>query len=164
MTLVSRTKLCLPPLMAAGTLITRGSTRGTLTMAMRLSRPSASLPDSRAMKCSDLLATCGNGCAGSRPTGTSSGRTSRSKNLLTHARISSVRSAWLRIWMLCSRKAGMTWSLKIAYCWSIRSWAARPTRSTSRGVTRPLPSRCASSMSAKRTSKNSSRLLDTMQM
>jgi hypothetical protein len=59
--------------------ITRGSTRGTLTMAIGFSRPKASLPRRRTMKLSDLLATCGKGCAGSSPTGISSGRTSRSK-------------------------------------------------------------------------------------
>ena len=37
------------------------------------------LGSSRTMKFSVLLATCGNGCAGSSPTGISSGRTSRSK-------------------------------------------------------------------------------------
>ena len=58
--------------------ITRGSTRGTLTIATLFLRPNASLPPSRAMKLSDLLATCGNGWAGSSPTGISSGRTSRS--------------------------------------------------------------------------------------
>ena len=62
-----------------GSLITRGSTRGALTMAIVVSRPNASRPDSSTMKLSVLLATCGNGCAGSSPIGVSSGRTSRSK-------------------------------------------------------------------------------------
>ena len=79
---VSSTKACWCADKASGRRITRGSTRGTLTMAMWLSRPKASLPPSLTMKLSDLLATCGNGCAGSRPTGTSSGRTCDSKKIL----------------------------------------------------------------------------------
>ena len=63
-------------------------------------RPNASLPARRAMKLSDLLATCGNGCDGSRPTGTSSGRTC---GLEERARPSAarraLRSAWLRMRM-----------------------------------------------------------------
>ena len=61
----------------AGMQKNRGRTRGTLTMAISFSRPNASLPMSRTMKLSDLLATCGNGCEGSNPTGISSGCTSR---------------------------------------------------------------------------------------
>ena len=63
-TLVSSTKAWRPSDTWGGSLMTRGSTRGTLTMAMRVSRPSASLPDSRTMKCSDLFATCGKGAPG----------------------------------------------------------------------------------------------------
>lgn len=64
---------------AAGMRISRGSARGILTMAISFSRPKASPPLRRTMKFKDLLATCGKGCAGSRPTGISSGRTSRRK-------------------------------------------------------------------------------------
>ncbi len=54
----------------------RGSTRGAFTIAMPVSRPNASLPDSSITKLRLLLTTCGNGCAGSSPIGVSSGRTS----------------------------------------------------------------------------------------
>ena len=67
-TLDSSTKRLLPPRQRRrAARITRGSTRGTLTMAIAFSRPNASLPPSRTMKLSDLLATCGNGCAGIEP-------------------------------------------------------------------------------------------------
>ena len=59
--------------------ITRGSTRGALTMAIEVSRPNASRPDSSTMKLRLLLTTCGNGCAGSILIGVSSGLTSRRK-------------------------------------------------------------------------------------
>ena len=74
---VSSTKACLPPAIAAGTGMTRGSTRGTFKMMIADGRPNASLPSSCRMKFSDLLTICGKGCAGSRPIGDSSGRTSR---------------------------------------------------------------------------------------
>ena len=57
----------------------RGSTRGAFTIAIAESRPKASRPESSITKLRLLLTTCGNGCAGSRPIGVSSGRTSRSK-------------------------------------------------------------------------------------
>ena len=63
----------------AGMRMMRGMTRGTRTMAISLSRPKASWPLRRTMKLSDLLATIGKGWAGSSPTGTSKGRTSRVK-------------------------------------------------------------------------------------
>ena len=49
------------PAARRGSSITRGRTRGTLTIVAVLRRPNASLPARRAMKLSDLLATCGNG-------------------------------------------------------------------------------------------------------
>ena len=99
-----------------GSLITRGSTRGTLTIEIVLRRPKASLPPRRAMKLSDLFATCGNGCAGSSPTGTSSGRTCVSKKRSTQRRSASLRSAWLTIRMPLAASAGITSSLKTVYC------------------------------------------------
>ena len=58
--------------------------------------------------------------------------------------------------------AGMTSSLKSAYCSSISACAAGATAASSRRAT-PLPAlRAASSKSAKRTSKNSSRFDETM--
>jgi hypothetical protein len=74
----SRTKV-LSGAMSLGSWITRGSSRGALTMAIDDSRPKASRPDSSTMKFSVLLTTCGNGCAGSSPMGVSSGLTSRRK-------------------------------------------------------------------------------------
>ena len=92
MTLESMTNSVSPPVTRSGRRSTRGSTRGTLTMAISLLRPKASLPFSCTMKLSDLLATSGNGCAGSSATGTSSGLTSRKKYSRTHLRCASVRS------------------------------------------------------------------------
>jgi hypothetical protein len=63
------------PASLSGKRMTRGNTRGTLTMAISFSRPKASLPDKRTMKLSDLLATWGKGCDGSKPTGMSKGFT-----------------------------------------------------------------------------------------
>ena len=91
--------------------MTRGSTRGTLTMAIWLSRPKASRPPSRAMKLSDLLATCGNGWLGSRLTGTSSGRTWVSKKRCTHLRCAALRSAWLSTTIPACCSAGISTSL-----------------------------------------------------
>ena len=96
----SRTNPCRPALhSASGSRITRGNARGTLTMAMRFSRPKASRPPSRTMKFRLLLATSGNGCAGSSPTGTSSGRTCDSKNLPTQRCCAALRCTWLMISM-----------------------------------------------------------------
>src|SRR5450759_2652415 len=60
-----------PPATPAGSLITRGSTRGACTIAARELRPKASRPLSSTAKLRLLLNTRGNGCAGSRPTGVS---------------------------------------------------------------------------------------------
>ena len=79
MTLLKATKEVERPATARGTLIKRGKTRGTLTIAISFSRPNASRPESLTIKFNDLLATNGKGCAGSSPTGTSKGFTSRSK-------------------------------------------------------------------------------------
>ena len=67
---------CPRPLMSRGSLMMRGKTRGALTIAIAVSRPNASLPDSSTTKLRLLFTTCGNGCAGSSPIGVSSGRTS----------------------------------------------------------------------------------------
>ncbi|MCY1370277.1 hypothetical protein D9M69_573640 [compost metagenome] len=85
--------VCLEPL-TGGMRKKRGRMRGTLTMAISFSRPKASLPVSRTMKLSDLLATCGNGCAGSSPTGNNSGCTSRTKKSFTQRRWRGLRSPW----------------------------------------------------------------------
>ncbi len=146
-----------------GSSITRGSTRGTLTIVTVLRRPKASLPASRATKLSDLLATCGNGCDGSRPTGTRSGRTWVSKKRATQRRSCSSRSAWLRMRIPSAASAGITSSLKTAYCASISSCAAAAIDAMSAAVTPLLGLSEASRQSAKRTSKNSSRLEETMQ-
>ena len=166
-TLVSSTKACIPGAqMAAGSLITRGNARGTLTIAIEFSRPNASCPPSLTMKLSDLLATCGNGCAGSSPTGSNSGCTWVSKNRATQARCSALRSAWLITMMPSRCSAGITSSLKTAYFSSIRPCASAATwRNWSRcGSSSPVALRIASSAAAKRTSKNSSMLDETMVM
>ena len=62
-----------------GSVIKRGSTRGACTTARSLGRPNASLPCSETRKFRLLLTMLGNGCAGSRPIGVSTGSTSRSK-------------------------------------------------------------------------------------
>ena len=59
--------------------------------------------------------------------------------------------------------AGITSSLKTVYCSSTRACAAAASASRSRAET-PVPGRrAASRLSAKRTSKNSSRFEETMQ-
>ena len=79
MTLDSRTNALSEPAIARGSAMTRGRSRGALTVAIVVSRPNASRPESSTTKLRLLLATCGNGCAGSRPIGVSSGLTSRWK-------------------------------------------------------------------------------------
>ena len=85
--------------------MTRGSTRGTLTIVAVLRRPNASLPARRAMKLSDLLATCGNGCDGSRPTGTSSGRTCGLEEALDPAPLGGVAVGVVEDADACARRA-----------------------------------------------------------
>ena len=109
--LESATNSVRPPETLAGIRIMRGSTRGTFRMAIGFSRPKASLPLSRTMKLSDLLATCGNGCEGSSPTGISSGRTSRSKYSWTQRRWVGLRSPCEMTWMPWAAKAGISASL-----------------------------------------------------
>ena len=112
---VSSTNACLPPAIDSGTGITRGSTRGTLRMAIAEGRPKASLPSSSRMKFSDLFRICGNGCAGSRPIGDSRGRTSRIRYCRTQSRCAALRSGLRRMTTPRLARAGMTCSLYIAY-------------------------------------------------
>ncbi|MNT61062.1 hypothetical protein D3C72_1986790 [compost metagenome] len=128
-TLDSATNSVLPSDTLAGILMRRGSTRGSLTIWIGFSRPKASLPPRRTMKFSDLLATCGNGCAGSSPTGISSGRTSRSKYSLTHLRWAGLRSPCDTMWMPCVAKVGISSSLYSAYWRATSAWAASDKRS-----------------------------------
>ena len=111
------------------------------------------------MKFRLLLATSGNGWLGSRLTGTSSGRTCVSKKFATQARWAALRSAWLRINRPSRCSAGISSSLKSAYCSSISSCATAAS-----AVTAALaPEALACSMtSASRTSKNSSRFDETI--
>jgi len=101
----------------------RGSARGTLTMATSFLRPKASCPCSRTMKLSDLLATCGNGWAGSSPTGISSGRTSRMKYSCTQVRCADERSPCETMRMPCRANSGTRESLYSEYWRATRSWA-----------------------------------------
>ena len=144
MTLVSSTKPWRRLHSSSGRRMTRGSTRGTFTMATEFSRPKASRPLRRAMKLSDLLATVGKGCEGSRPTGTSSGRTCCSKKRATQRRCASSRCAWLSTTMPSPWSAGMSCSLKTRYCSSTSSCAALATEARSCSVT-PLSGRRAAS-------------------
>ena len=111
MTLDSDTNKVRVPATLAGMRIMRGNTRGTLTMAISFSRPKASRPPRRTMKFSDLLATWGKGWDGSRPTGISNGRTSRSKYCLTQRRWAGLRSPWDTILIPSRSKAGISFSL-----------------------------------------------------
>ncbi len=69
------TKSCGPPLTFSGIWMMRDSERGARTMAYWPSRPKASRPSRRTTMLSDLLSSFGNGCAGSRPSGDSTGIT-----------------------------------------------------------------------------------------
>ena len=111
MTLDSETNSVRPSDTVSGMRMKRGSTRGTFTMAISLARPNASLPPRRTMKFSDLLATCGNGCDGSSPTGISSGLTSRWKYAATQRCCAGVRSPCDTMRMPRLRNAGSNWSL-----------------------------------------------------
>jgi hypothetical protein len=144
-TLVSSTKPCRPPHSGAGRRITRDRMRGTFTIAIWFSRPNASRPPRRTMKLSDLFATSGNGCDGSRLTGTSSGRTCSSKKPCTQRRCAASRSAWLMTTMPSRCSAGMTSSLKSAYCSSMIACAAAATDARSWFDT-PVPGARAASM------------------
>ena len=72
----SSTKVLSAPAISGGILITRGTSRGALTIATLVSRLKASRPDSSTMKLRLLFTTWGNGCAGSSPMGVRSGRIS----------------------------------------------------------------------------------------
>ena len=95
----------------AGMRMTRGRARGTRTMAISLARPNASWPLRRTMKLSDLLATSGKGWAGSSPTGTSRGRTSRWKYSCTQRRCSALRTPCETMRSPCAARAGARASL-----------------------------------------------------
>ena len=116
------------------------------------------------MKLSDLLATCGNGCDGSRPTGTSSGRTWRLEEAVDPARArAALRSAWLRMRMPLAASAGITSSLKTRVLLVDQRVRLGGERLDVGGGDAGAGRRDASRQSAKRTSKNSSRLDETMQ-
>ena len=121
MTLVSATNPTLVPETLSGKRMMRGNTRGTLTMAISLLRPKASLPPRRTIKFKALLATCGKGCAGSKPTGIKSGRTSRSKYCFTHKRCSASRSPCDKILIPQCASAGRMASLYSPYCRSTKA-------------------------------------------
>src|SRR2546422_3144494 len=71
----------------------RGSARGACTIAARELRPKASRPSSSTAKLRLLLNTRGNGCAGSRPIGVSTGRSSRKKYSRIHCRCAGFHSS-----------------------------------------------------------------------
>ena len=143
----------------------RGSTRGALITAIEVPRPKASLPASSTIKLRLLFTTCGNGCAGSSTIGVSSGRTCCSKNSLTQARWASFRSSCRKSKTPCFAKAGKICLFSIPYCWTTSTWHSGlvPSRfffNSRCSLSPPLRSRA--SKLAILTSKNSSRLLETM--
>ena len=75
----SSTMPCGTPATSGGTLKAMGSTRGACTMARPGRRPKASRPSSSTAKLSVLLEMRGNGWAGSRAMGVSSGSISLMK-------------------------------------------------------------------------------------
>ncbi len=104
----------------------RGSTRGALTIAIAVSRPNASVPESSITKLRLLLTTCGNGCAGSSPIGVRSGRTSRSKYCATQARSAAVNSVRRTRRTPARSSAGSTSRLSSEYWASISARASTP--------------------------------------
>ena len=156
------------PATCGGSRTTLGSTRGACTMAAPDLRPNASLPSSSTAKLSDLFSTRGNGCAGSRPIGVSTGITSRKKYARTHSCWAGVQSLRRRKQMPSAASLGSSSSLSSRYWRSTSSCARCATSGNSwRGE---MPSGCApaaprvicSFRPPTRISKNSSRLLDTM--
>ncbi len=75
----SSTKSFSPPDTREGRWMMRGSERGARTIARWPARPNASLPFSTTTMLRDLLRIFGNGCAGSRPSGDSTGMISLRK-------------------------------------------------------------------------------------
>src|SRR3989442_457353 len=100
-----------PPAIAFGRRMRRGSARGACTIAARELRPKASRPSSSTAKLRLLLNTRGNGCAGSRPIGVSTGRSSRKKNSRIHWRCAGFHSSRRGKTMPSRARAGRTMAL-----------------------------------------------------
>ena len=155
-------KRCLPE-MLAGKAINRGKARGSFTMATSLARPKASPPLRRTTMFRDLLATCGNGWAGSSATGTSKGLTACRKCRCTHLRCAAVRSWWCTMRIPAAWKAGSRDWLYSAYWRATKSWAVRNSSRPSAALYTPCAMVLTATIcGAARTSKNSSRLDETM--
>ena len=155
------------PAIARGIGITRGSTRGACTIAMLDLRPNASLPSSSITKLRLLLSSFGNGCAGSSPSGVSTGINSRKKYSFTHSFCAAFHLLRRRKRMPSAASCGNTCSLSTWY-WRVTSSCAFAVtwRNTSRKGMPSGPAGASAAISslrpATRISKNSSRLLSTM--
>ena len=113
--------------LADGSRMSRGSERGTCTIASEApcdrTRPG---PASSTMKFRLLFWMRGNGRAGSRPSGVSTGSTSLREVRLRATRCcAGVQSAPRRMRMPCAASAGSSSSFSSAYCSSTSSAAAR---------------------------------------
>ena len=150
--------------MFCGTWMIRGNARGACTIAKPLLRPKASLPCSDTMKFSDLLRIRGNGCAGSSPSGDSTGSSSSWKNCRSQASCCGVHEERRRKRMCSSSSAGTRTSLNTRYCSSTRAcarWLMSRSRSIDESPSAPrwfCPSSTTFCSPATRISKNSSRL------
>ncbi len=162
------TKSLAPPLTRCGTWMMRDSERGARTIASPPLRPNASRPFNTTTMLSDLLRIFGNGCAGSSPSGDSTGMISSRK----YARSQ-------RVWRLlqlprastrtpASAIAGRSTLFQHSYCASTRaaasSWMrlSRADGASPSGASGPPTSRGCWTAPA-RISKNSSRLVQLMQ-
>ena len=138
-TLVSSTKACCPAQSSSGSLITRGSTRGTLTIAIVFSRPKASRPPRRAMKLSDFV-----GDLRERMRRVQPHRHQQRPHLVARrtCRPSGAAprraAAWFKTTMPSRSSAGIISSLSSAYCSSISSRALAATASRLR-IDAPVP-------------------------
>src|SRR5437762_4417312 len=122
----------------------RGSARGACTIAAREPRPKASRPSSSTAKLRLLLNTRGNGCAGSRPIGVSTGRSSRKKNSRIHWRCAGFHSSRRGKTMPSRASAGSTMSLSSLYLAATSACASRLTASDRKSTRLNSSHRCIS--------------------
>ena len=143
----------------------RGSERGACTIARPLSRPKASLPDRRTMKLRLLFWMRGNGRAGSRPSGLSTGSTSARKYCSSQARVAASQPVAGSSSIPARASSGISTSLRQAYCSCTRCIARWCTAASCSSIARPSgpaavePSSLSCFRPETRISKNSSRLL-----
>ena len=145
----------------------RGRERGARTMAMPPLRPKASLPSSTTTTFRLLLRMRGNGCAGSRPSGESTGETSSLKYFCSQRFCFAVQLSRVGTRMPALFKAGRRSSFQSRYCSSTSLPASECSFSNAsfgsiRSGSSGAPNSSAVSTVATRTSKNSSRLVQAM--